>query len=96
MSSVVTDLVTSLEFQSIRCANRLCHFGRERNDYVATRFILLSSTAESSAISGYVIFPELLGESEARAGKNEERIRKKLNLFPIVGLFDAVCNMYFI
>ena len=31
----------------------LCQFGRTRNVYVATKFILLSSTAESSATSGY-------------------------------------------
>ena len=35
-TSVVTDLVTSLKFQPIRCAIMLCHFGRTRNGYVAT------------------------------------------------------------
>ena len=45
MCSVVTNLVMSLEFKPIRSATMLCHFGRTRNGYVATRFILLSSTA---------------------------------------------------
>ena len=65
MFSVVTNLVTSLEFQPIRCATMLFHFGRTRNVYVATRIILLSSTAESSATSGYVVATERSGQSEA-------------------------------
>ena len=45
MCSVVTNLVTSLEFQPIRCATTLCHFGWLRDDgYVATQFILFSGT----------------------------------------------------
>ena len=40
MFSVVTNLVTSLELQPVRCATMLCHFGQKRNGYVATRFIL--------------------------------------------------------
>ena len=39
-------------FQPIRCAFALFHFGRIRAVYVATRIILLSSTAERSATSG--------------------------------------------
>ena len=65
MSSVVTNLVTSLESQPIRCATMLFHFGRTQNVYVATRIILLSSTAESSATSGYVAATERSGQSEA-------------------------------
>ena len=52
---VATDLVTSQNFQPIRRAIRLRHFGRTRGVYVATRIILLSSTAEGSATSGYVV-----------------------------------------
>ena len=52
--SVATHLLTSLEIQPIRCAFLLCQFGRLRNVYVATRIILFSSTAESSATSGYI------------------------------------------
>ena len=92
MCSVVTKLVTSLEFQPIRSATMLCHFGRTRNGYVATRFVLFSSTAESSATSGYVVAPEHFGQSEARAGRNVERFRKSLVLFPLVDLFNAVCK----
>ena len=55
----------------------MCHLGRTRNGYVATRFILLSSTAESSATSGYVVVPERFGQSEARASRNVERTKKK-------------------
>ena len=65
MCSVVTNLVTSLEFQPIRCATMLFHFGRTRNVYVATRIILLGSTAESSATSVYVVATERSGQSEA-------------------------------
>ena len=76
MWSVVTNLVTSLEFQPIRCATTLFHFGRTRNVYVATRIILLSSTAEGSATSSYVAATERSGQSEAWAGRNVERARK--------------------
>ena len=69
MCSVVTNLVTSLEFQPIRCATMLCHPGRTRNGYVATRFILLSSTAENSATSRNVVVPEGIGQNEERAWK---------------------------
>ena len=81
MCSVVTNLVTSLDFQPIRCAITVFHFGRTRNGYVATRFILLSSTAESSATSGYVA-PERSGQSEARAGRNVERTKEKPSFVP--------------
>ena len=54
----------------------LCHFGRKRNGYVVTRIILLSSTAESSATSGYVAATERSGQSEAWAGRKVERAKK--------------------
>ena len=92
MCSIVTNLVTSLEFQPIRCATTLFHFGRTRNGYVATRIILLSRTAKSSATSGYVVAPERSGKIEARAGRNLERARKKPSLFPTVDLSDAACK----
>ena len=92
MYSVVTNLVTSLEFQPIRCSTTLFHFGWTRNVYVATRIIFLSITAESSATSGYVVAPERSGQIEAWINRNVERARKKLNLFQAVVLIDAACN----
>ena len=65
MCSVVTNLVTSLEFQPIRCATMLLHFGQTRSVYAATRIILLRSTAEGGATSGYVAATEHSGQSEA-------------------------------
>ena len=65
MRYVATDLVTSQNFQPIHCDFRLLHFGGTRDVYVATRIILLSSTAESSATSGYVVATERSGQSEA-------------------------------
>ena len=65
--SVATDLVTSQKFQTIRCAFMLCQFGRTRNVYVATRFIILSSTAVSSATTGYVAVPEHFLQNEKPA-----------------------------
>ena len=62
---VATDLVTSQNFQPIRCTFALFHFVRPRDVYVATGIILLSSTAESSATSGYVVAKERSGQSEA-------------------------------
>ena len=62
---VATDLVTSQNFQPIRCVFALSHFGRTRDVYVATRIILLSSTTEGSATSGYVAATERSGQREA-------------------------------
>ena len=53
----------------------LFHFGRTRNVYVATRIILLSSTAESGATSGYAAATERPGQSEAWAGGDVEWAR---------------------
>ena len=91
MCSNATNLVTSLEIKTIRCATTLCHFGRTRNGYVPTQFILLSSTAESSATSGYLEDPERFGQSEARASRKEERARVKPNFVPSSGINR--CNM---
>ena len=92
MCSVVTNLVTSLEFQPIRCATTLFHFGWTRNGYVATRIILFSSIAESSATSCYVVAPEGSGQTEAWASRNVERAKKKPSFFPTVDLTDATCK----
>ena len=78
------DLVTSQNFQPIRCAFTLFHFGRTRDVDVATRIILLSSTAQSSATSGYVVATERSSQSEAWATKNVERLRKKPSFVPKV------------
>ena len=82
MCSVVTNLVTSLEFQPIHCATVLCRFGWTRNGYVASRFFLLSSTAENPVKSGYVVVPERSSQSQVRASKNVERTRKKPTFVP--------------
>ena len=54
----------------------LFHFGQTRDVYVATKIILLSSTAEGSATSGYVAATERSGQSDAWAGRNVERARQ--------------------
>ena len=92
MYSVVTNLVTSLEVRPIRCATKLFHFGGTRHVYVATRIILLSSTAESRATSGYVVATERSSQSEASAGRNVDRTWKKLTSFLTVDLIDAACR----
>ena len=91
MSSVATNPVTSIEFKPIRCATKLCHFGRTRNVYATTNFILLRSTAESSATSGYVVVLERFGQNEEPASRNEEQAKKKPSFVPISGLIR--CNM---
>ena len=87
---VATDLVTSQNFQAIHSAFMLCEFGRTRNVYVATRFILLSSTAESSATSGYVAVPEHFLQNNEPSVNNVERARKKPSFVPKVDEIDAV------
>ena len=88
--SVATNLATSLEFNPIRCAITLCRFGRTRNVYVATHFILLSSTAESSATSGYVVVPERFGQNEEPVSRNEEWTRKRPNFVPSSGFHRGI------
>ena len=78
---VATNLVTSQNFQPIRCAFTLFHFGRTRDVYVATGIILLSSTAESSATSGYVVATERSGQSEAWVSKTWNGLGKSLVSF---------------
>ena len=68
----------------------LCHFGQKRNGYEATYFFILSSTASSSATSGYVLVPEHFGQNEEPAGSNEERTKKKPSFNPKVDLIDAI------
>ena len=74
--------MTSLDFKPIRSATTLCGFARTRNGYVAIQLILLSSTAESSATSSYVVVPERFGQNEERAGRNEEPARKQPRFVP--------------
>ena len=88
--SVAIDLVTSQTFQPIRCAFKLCQFGRTRNVYVATSFILFSSTAESSAKSGYVDVPENFRQNEEPACINDEQTSKKPSFVPKVKTIDAI------
>ena len=90
MCSVLTNLVLSLETKPIRCATMQCHFGRTWNGYVATHFILLSSTAKSSAAGGYVGIPEGFGQNENQLVEMRKGLRKNLVLFLAVDLFDAI------
>ena len=68
----------------------LCQFGRKWNAYVATLFILLSSTAASSATSGHVVVSENFGQNEEPACSNEERTWKKPSFVRKVKLIDAL------
>ena len=79
---VATDLMTSQNFQPLRCAFMLCQFSRTRNVYVATRFILLSITAESSVTSGHVAIPEHFPQNDEPSVNNVERTRKKPSFVP--------------
>ena len=85
MFSFATDLVTSLEISPIRCATTLCNLGRTRNSYVTTFFIRLSSTAESSSTSGYVVVSERFDQNAEATSRYEERARKNLSFVPCSG-----------
>ena len=83
-------MVTPLESNPIRCATMLCHFAKTRKSYGAPHFILLSSTAEGRATSGYVVVPEHFEQNGEQAGSNKERTRKKPSLLPEVDFNDAL------
>ena len=72
----------------------LCQFGHTRNvailDIATSNFILLSSTAASSATSGYVVVLEHFGQNEEAAGRNEKRTSKKPSFVPKVDVIDAI------
>ena len=91
MCSVATNAVTSLEFNRIRCATTLCHFGRTGNGYVAAHFILLTITAEINATSGYVVVLERFGQNAEPASRNKEPTTKKPSFVPSSG-FNR-CNL---
>ena len=73
---VATDLVTSLDFDPIRCANMLFHLGRTRNGSVAILFILVGSTATISATGGYVSVPERFGQNKEPASFRSKKVIK--------------------
>ena len=74
--------VTSQNFQPIRCAFMLCQSGRARIVYVATTFIVFSSTAERCATSGYAAVPEHFLQNDEPSVNHEERTRKKHSFVP--------------
>ena len=92
MCSVVTNLVTSLEFQPIRCATTLFHFGRTRDVYVATRIILFSSTAEGSATSDYVAATDAPDKVRPELIETWKGLGYMPSFFQTVFLIDAACN----
>ena len=87
---VSTELVTSQKFQPIRFAFMLCQFERTLNVYVANRFILHSSTAKSSATSGYVAIPEHFLQNQEPVCINKERTRKKPSFVLKVEKINAI------
>ena len=82
---VAANLVTSLEFNPIRCATMLCHFGQLRNGSLANHFIHFSSTATNSATGEYIV-PENKGQIDEPASTNEEKTRNKPSIAPKVCL----------
>ena len=90
MCSVVTNLVTSLEFNPIHCATMLYHFGQTRNSSVAIHLFLRRSTAMSSATGDYIAVPERFGQNEEPAVAMRNEQRRNLVLFPGVDLANAI------
>ena len=72
----------------------LFHFGRSQNGYVVTRFILISSTAESKTTSGYVVAPERSGQRRELV-KTWTGLGKNLAWFPAVDSIDAYVTTNF-
>ena len=62
----------------------LCYDGQLRNGSVATDFILLSSTAASSATEGYVVVPERPSRTEEPTSRNEEQTRNVLRSYRVL------------
>ena len=75
-------MVTSLEFNPIDCATILCRFGRTRNGYVDTHFILFSSRAKSEATGDHIAVPERYGQDEEPASIAKERTKNQPSSAP--------------
>ena len=92
MCSIVTNLVTSLELQPIRCATVLFHFGRTRNGYVATDSF--SSLALRRAVLNAATWSLRNAPAKVRRELVERwnGLGKNLVLLPTVDLIHAVCN----
>ena len=86
----ITNLVTSLEIRAIRCVTTLCHFGQTWNGYVATHFILLIISAETTATNGYSVNPERFGQNEEPAIEMRNRLAKGPVFSPAVDSIDAI------
>ena len=61
---VAANLVTPLEFDPLRCATTVCHFGETQSGSMATHFILLSSIDTISATDDYIAVLEGLSQNE--------------------------------
>ena len=75
-------MVTSLEFNPIRCATMLSHFGQTHNGSVTIHFFLCGSTATSSATGAYIAVPGRFGEIKEPAFRNEKWTTKKPSFVP--------------
>ena len=62
----------------------LCYDGHLPNGSVATQFILLSSTATSSATSGYVVVAEQLSGNEEPTRRSEEQAMNVPSSYPVL------------
>ena len=80
--SVAINLVTSIEFNPIRCATMLCHIRQTWNGSVPIYFLRRGSAATSNATGDYVAVPERLGQNEEPASSNEERTEKNPSFVP--------------
>ena len=85
MCFVETNLVTSGEFQPIRCTTMLCHFGRTRNVYVATRFIHYPRFIQAGTWS----FRNDSAKVRSELLELWNGLGKKLGFSPAVDLFDG-------
>ena len=68
----------------------VCHFGQTRNGSMASHFILLSSTATSSATDVSVVVPKRLVRMSNQLVEMNNEIEKNLVLFPEVYLINAL------
>ena len=94
MCSVATNLVKSIEIEPIRRATMQCLFRRTQNCHVASHFILLSSTANSSGTGGYIVTRECFSQNEEPARTKEERAREKPSFVPSSGFNRCIVNTF--
>ena len=87
---LLTNLVTSLEYNPLRFATMLCHPRQTRSSYLAIPVLLRGITVTMSATGNYVAVPERFEQNEEPASRNEDPTKRKHIFVPESGFNQCI------